>query len=275
MNLTKPSEVAALLQQHGIKPNYTLGQNFLIDANILRIIVDAADIQPADVVFEVGPGLGVLTAPLLERAAKVVAVEKDAALVKLLTSRFPDKPSFELIHADAMEVSLPDILAKGVTKFVSNLPYAIGTRLLVDLFEQPRGPQRYVVTVQREVGARLAAKPGDDDFGLLSLLAQLDHDVKVHKVVSAGCFFPPPQIKSAVVVINRLAKPRAEINDRKKFKTLLKQAFSQRRKQIATILHGFTDAPAPLLAKIGLDPRERSENIPIETWGRIANELFR
>ena len=153
--LTKPSDVATLLQLHGIRPNRVLGQNFLIDENILRILIEAAELTPGDVVFEVGPGLGVVTAKLWERAARVIAVEKDSALHGFLLKRFAGEPKLELIHADAMDVSLPDILAKGVTKFVSNLPYAIGSRILVDLFEQPNGPQRYVVTVQKEVGDKI------------------------------------------------------------------------------------------------------------------------
>lgn len=275
LKLTKPSDVAALLQARGIKPNKVLGQNFLIDQNILRIIVDAGELTKDDVVFEIGPGLGVLTAPLLERAGRVIAVEKDSGLHALLRDRYANEPRIELIHADVMDVSLPELLARGITKVVANLPYAVGTRILVDLFEQPNGPQRYVVTVQKEVGDRLAAKPSSDDYGLLALLAQLDHEVKVHKVVSNGCFFPPPQIKSAIVVIQRLAKPRVDLLDRAKFKSLLKLAFSQRRKQIATILHGFTPDPAAALAAANLDPRERPENISIQVWGLLANACAR
>ena len=163
----------------------------------------------------------------------------------------------------------------GVTKVVSNLPYAVGTRILVDLFEQNPGPQRYVVTVQREVAERMASKPGDDDYGLLALLAQLDHDVKVRKIVSPGCFFPPPQIQSAVVVINRLAQPRVALDDRQKFKQLVKHAFSQRRKQIGTILHGFASNPEAALAAVGLDSRERPENISLQVFGLLANACTR
>ena len=275
IKLTRPSDVASLLQSRGIRPNRVLGQNFLIDQNILRILLDAVEIQPSDVIFEVGPGLGVLTAPLLERAARVIAVEKDSTLHMFLRERFSGDTKLDLIHADAMDVSLPEIIARGVTKFVSNLPYAIGSRILVDLFEQNPAPLRYVVTVQKEVADRLAAQPGADDFGLLSLLAQLDHDVKVHKIISPTCFFPPPHVKSAIVVIRRLAQPRIEIDDRKKFKTLLKHAFSQRRKQIATTLHGFAANPEAALAAIGLDPRERPENISLQVWGALFNELQR
>lgn len=271
--LTRPSDVAVLLQAHGIRPNKVLGQNFLIDQNILGIILDAAELSPGDVVLEIGPGLGVLTGPLLARAGRVVAVEKDQALYRLLCGRFAGETRLDLMHADIMDVPLPGLLARGVTKVVANLPYSVGTRILVDLFEQPVAPRQYVVTVQKEVADRLAAKPGSDDYGLLALLAQLDHDVRVHKVVSPGCFFPPPQIKSAVVVIRRLPRPRVEIADRRRFKALIKHAFSQRRKQIATILHGFTADPRDALGAVGLDPRERPENIPLSVWGALANRL--
>jgi len=274
MKLTRPSDVASLLQMHGIRPNKVLGQNFLIDQNILRILLDAAALDAGDVVLEIGPGLGVLTGPMLEKAGRVVAIEKDRALAGVLGERFPNAVNFELIHADAMDVALPAIMARGVTKVVANLPYAIGTRILVDLFEQSPAPLRYVVTVQKEVADRLAARPGDDDFGLLSLLAQLDHDVRILKTVSPTCFFPPPQIKSAIVRIDRLARPRVDVNNRVKFKELIKRAFSQRRKQVATILHAFTPQPKTVLATAALDPRERPENIPLETWAVVANALF-
>ncbi len=273
LKLTRPSDVAALLQTHGIRPNKVLGQNFLIDANILEILLSAAELTKDDVVLEIGPGLGVLTGPLLARAGRVIAIEKDAALFNLLRERFGGIASLELIHSDIMDVSLPELMARGVTKVVANLPYAVGTRILVDLFEQNPAPRRYVVTVQREVADRLAAKPSADDYGLLSLLAQFDHDVKVRKVISPSCFFPPPQIKSAIVVVHRLPHPRVEIADRKKFKTLIKHAFSQRRKQIATILRGFTNNSDVPLAAVGLDPRERPENIALETWAKLANLL--
>lgn len=271
--LTRPSDVAALLQTRGIRPNRVMGQNFLIDANILRIIVEAAEIGPTDVVLEVGPGLGVLTAPLLEAAAGVVAIEKDAGLHAYLTDCFRDQPKFTLIHADAMDVSLPDLLQRGITRFVSNLPYAIGSRILIDLFEQPAAPSLYVVTVQKEVGDRLAAPPGSDDYGLLGILAQLDHDVKLVKTVSPSCFFPPPQIKSAIVSIRRRTTPRGDLRDRAAFKSLVKLAFSRRRKQLATILVGSADHPHEVLNEAGIDPKERPENVDIAAWIRLSNAL--
>lgn len=271
--LTRPSDVAALLQARGIRPNRVMGQNFLIDGNILRILLDAAELGPSETVLEVGPGLGVLTGPMLAMAGKVIAIEKDAGLHAYLADQFPGHPKLELIHADAMDVCLPDLLERGITRFVSNLPYAIGSRILIDLFEQPRGPALYVVTVQKEVADRLAARAGSDDYGLLGILAQLDHDVRVHKVISPTCFFPPPQIKSAIVVIRRRPIERTDIRDRAKFKSLVKLAFSRRRKQLATILHGFAPDPEAALAAAGIDKRERPENVAIEGWARLAGAL--
>ena len=270
MKPTRPSDVAALLRERGLRPSRVLGQNFLVDANILRILLDAAELKPDDVVFEIGPGLGVLTGPLIERAGRVVAVEKDDALFEVLRERYADESKLELIHADVMDVDLPALLARGITKVVANLPYAVGTRIMVDLFEQERAPGLYVVTVQKEVGDRLAAKVDTPDFGLLSLLAQLDHDVTIRTVVAPTCFFPPPQVKSAIVVLRRLPKPRVELPDRALFKRLIKHAFSRRRKQISTILDQFEPPGAAALAGIDLDPRTRPEEIPLQVWGRIA-----
>lgn len=273
LKLTRPSDVAALLQARGIRPNRVLGQNFLIDQNILGILLEAAQLDAGDIVLEIGPGLGVLTEPLLARAGRVIAVEKDRALHDVLVERHGGDPRLELLHADIMDVALPDLMARGVTKVVANLPYAVGTRILVDLFEQRPAPRRYVVTVQKEVARRLAARTGGADYGLLSLLAQLDHEVGILRTVSPTCFFPPPQIDSAIVVLQRLEAPRFPVRDRARFKALLKQAFSQRRKQIGTTLRGFAPDAGAALAAAGIPPRERPENIALEAWCRLAGAL--
>ena len=207
----------------------------------------------------------------LEKAGRVIAIEKDAAFVEWLRESLAT-PNFELIHADAMDVNLPQLLGRGVTKLVANLPYAISSRILVDLFEQPAGPRKYVVTVQLEVGERLAAKPGSSDFGVLSILAQLEHDIRVLKVVSPGCFFPPPQVKSAIVSIVRRPPP-VPVRDASQLKSLVKYAFSRRRKQLGTILHGFRPGAVEALTAIGIEPRERPENIPLEGWIALSNRI--
>ena len=156
MKLTKPSDVRALLAAMDFHPSRVLGQNFLIDANILNILLDAAALAPTDAVLEVGPGLGVLTEGLIERAGRVVAVEKDSRLFEWLQNNYTASPKITLIHSDILDVELAPLLAGGVNKCVANLPYAVASRFLVELMGAERAPERIVVTVQLEVAERLA-----------------------------------------------------------------------------------------------------------------------
>ena len=156
--LTHPSEVRALLAQLDFHPSRVLGQNFLIDRNILDILLAAADLRPDDAVVEVGPGLGVLTGALLERVATITAVEKDARLACYLRERFSNQPKLTLIHSDVLDCDLAALFPRPGLKLVANLPYAIAARLLVELTAIPHPPARMVITIQREVAARW--KPG-------------------------------------------------------------------------------------------------------------------
>lgn len=263
---TRPTEVRALLERLDFKPSRILGQNFLIDGNILRIMLDAAALTPADAVLEVGPGLGVLTGPLLERAGRVIAIEKDDTLHEHLRTAFRDAPNLTLLHADALDVDLAGWLAGGVNKVVANLPYSVGTRIVVDLCHAPTPPERMVVTVQREVAERMVARPDTKDFGVLSVFAQADYTATLHKTIARTCFFPVPQVESAIVLMVRT--PRAvPPRDARAFRTLVKNCFAQRRKQIGSLIRDH-DA----IARAHLDPKQRPETISVDGWIALANE---
>lgn len=265
MNLTRPTEVRALLERLDFKPSRVLGQNFLIDGNILRIMLDAAELKPGDAVLEIGPGLGVLTGPLLERAGRVVAVEKDDVLATHLRQTLGGIPKFTLHHADALDLDLAGLLADGLHKVVANLPYSVGTRILVELCQAPARPERMVVTVQREVADRMVAAPGKKDYGVLSVLLQLDYAVSLHKTVPRGCFFPVPQVESAIVLLQR--QPRAPYPaDPARYRSLVKRCFEHRRKQLGSLIRN--DAA---IAQAGLDPHQRPETIPVEGWVRLSD----
>jgi 16S rRNA (adenine1518-N6/adenine1519-N6)-dimethyltransferase len=267
MNLTRPTEVRALLERLDFKPSRVLGQNFLIDGNTLRIMLDAAELAKGDAVLEIGPGLGVLTGPLLERAGRLVAIEKDDMLHAHLQRTLGGAESFTLIHADALEVDLAGWLAGGLNKVVANLPYSVGTRILVDLCHAAARPERMVVTVQREVADRMVAKPGGADYGVLSVFAQVDYAVSLHKVVPRSCFFPVPKVESAIVVLTR--RPRAaHIADEPAFRALVKHCFEHRRKQLGTLVRN-PDA----IARAGLNPQQRPETLAVGDWIRLAAEV--
>lgn len=271
MNLTAPSEVRDLLQRLDVHPSKVLGQNFLIDANILKILLSAAHLRQEDAVLEIGPGLGVLTEWLCRWSGRVVAIEKDRRLCAWLREHLAKAKNLELIEGDAMDVDLESLLASGVNKVVANLPYSVGSRVLVTLIESVHAPEQVVVTVQKEVARRLAAKPGTKDYALIGILAQLRYEVEVRKEVSPTCFFPPPEVTSAIVSMAR--RETAVPVDGDGLKSLLKTAFSQRRKQLGTILRKETPGAADVLASLGIDARTRPEDLNPVQWAALANAL--
>jgi 16S rRNA (adenine1518-N6/adenine1519-N6)-dimethyltransferase len=282
VKLTSPSQVHALLRARNIQPHSALGQNFLIDANIRDIIVAAADPGPGDVVLEVGPGLGVLTEVLAARAGRLVAVEKDRNLHAYLAEEFANHPSVKLIHADALALDAGFLAGAGVTKVVSNLPYSVGSRILMNLFALPVPPARITITVQWEVGERLAAAPGTPARGLLGVWAQRSYAVELRKVVSPTCFCPPPKVKSVVVQLERLPGAGNGRDRYRFFRRLTKEAFGFRRKQMGTILARIAgrlgapeDGAVAALKTVGLDARIRPEMLSVDDWQSLADGMER
>ncbi|TAN36996.1 MAG: ribosomal RNA small subunit methyltransferase A [Verrucomicrobia bacterium] len=273
MKLTRPSDVRALLATMDFHPSRVLGQNFLIDANILNILLDAAELTHKDTVLEVGPGLGVLTEGLLNRAGRVVSVEKDGRLFQWLENKFVAFPNLGIIHSDVLDVDLPALLAQGVNKCVANLPYSIASRFLVDLIGAARAPARIVVTVQLEVAERFAAKPGTHDYGLISVLAQLEYEIALHKKISPTCFWPPPEVTSAILLMTRRAAPLVPVPDRAALLALLKLCFSKRRKQLGSILRAETADAEKILAELQIAPTARPENLAPADWARLSNKI--
>jgi 16S rRNA (adenine1518-N6/adenine1519-N6)-dimethyltransferase len=278
--LTSPAKVRALLRELDFRPSKVLGQNFLIDRHILELIVDRAELRPSDAVLEVGPGLGVLTETLAERAGRVVAVEKDRRLYAYLAERFHESTLVCLVGADIMDLGLQDLVSTGLNKVVSNLPYSVGTRVLVELAELDDPPERMVVTLQLDVADRLAAVPGTKAYGAVTVMAQSRYTVTREKIVTPTCFFPAPDVRSAVVRLDLKTPAPDHPSDRLFFRKLLKHAFQFRRKQMGSILR---DAPAWLrdaadatvLDQLGLDPRTRPDAVSVETWCALSDALAR
>jgi len=266
--LTSPSVIKALLDSLDHRPNKGLGQNYLIDSNILGIIVAAAEISPDDQLLEIGPGLGALTQALLATGAKLIAVEKDQTMVAHLREYFQ---SLELLEADVLDVNLNELFAGGINKIVANLPYSAGSRFIVNALEAEPLPEKMVFMVQREVADRLTAQPGSKTFGPLAIWSQLYYDVKNIKNVSPTCFMPAPKVWSAVVRFEKRATPLAEVQDYERFKKLIKLCFTQRRKQIGSNLRKNAPEFFPCLEKCGIDPAARPEQISIEKWVALAN----
>lgn len=273
----KPSQVKDWCISGGFHPSRTLGQNFLVDRNAVEFILDAGRAGPGARILEIGPGLGALTLPMLRRGAAVTAIEKDTRLAGLLSETcagFGD--SFRLICSDALDVDLGALFAQGFDALVSNLPYSVGTRILLEACRLPCAPGRFVVMVQREVAQRLAAGPGDPERGQAGVWVQARWRVSATRNVAPSCFWPRPEVSSTIVVLDLDDRLPAESAAR--FYALSKVAFTQRRKQIATILRN--NAPAlglppgtdfaALAADAGIDPAARPESLAHGDWLRLA-----
>lgn len=277
------SEIKQLLATNEIRLTRSLGQNFLHDGNQLRRIVRAAELKRTDNVLEIGPGLGPLTELLLAQARLVLAVEKDVRLVALLRQRFEStayldgqsRAEFRLVHDDALEYLRREPIDWSGWKLVSNLPYSIASPALVELAWTCPGPDRMVATLQLEVAQRLMAGPGNKDYGVLTLLIQLDYQLVDSFKISAGCFFPAPDVDSACVTLVRRATPLLSGRQREAFAMIVKRSFSQRRKMMAKLLK--QDWPVDNLQRafgqLGLDPQTRAETVSLKQFVSLANLL--
>ena len=213
----KLSEMRDVLTQRDIQLTKSLGQNFLHDANQLQKIVDAAELSKADKVLEIGPGLGPLTELLLEKAGEVLAIEMDLRLVEVLRERFVSTKNLNLLHDDALEFLRREPRDWSDWKLVANLPYSVASPILVELAQSPRRPERMVTTLQLEVAQRLMAQADDDDYGILTLLVQLDFEPRGSFKIPPECFFPSPDVDSACVCLVRRATPLLPENLRARF----------------------------------------------------------
>jgi 16S rRNA (adenine1518-N6/adenine1519-N6)-dimethyltransferase len=294
-----------ILAERGIQLTKSLGQNFLHDANQLRRIAAAADLNKSDKVLEVGPGLGPLTELLLERAGEVLAIEKDARLVEALRERLADHlissptsngskvegpgsvldPStpntphsgmaLRLLHDDALEYLKRGQHDWSGWKLVSNLPYSVASSILVELAHVERSPERMVATLQIEVAQRLMAKPGDANYGVLTLLVQLGCEPRGWFKIPASCFFPEPDVDSACVCLARREPPLLQPGQRGIFAKIVKRSFSQRRKMMFKLLKEDWK-PAALEAafrKAHLPASTRAESVALNQFVELTVSL--
>jgi len=273
----KLSEMRELLTQRGIQLSKSLGQNFLHDGNQLRRIVEAAELTRKDKVLEIGPGLGPLTEMLLEKAGEVLAIEKDARLMEVLRERFaPDQSSaLQLIHGDALDFLRSEPRDWSEWKLVANLPYSVASPILVDLAQSPKRPERMVVTLQLEVAQRLMAGAGDKDYGVLTLLVQLDYEPRGWFRIPATCFFPSPDVDSACVALVRRGQPLLADEHRATFVKIVKRSFSQRRKMMFKLLK--EDWPEHRLERAfvsnQLSPQIRAEALNLKRFVQLTEWL--
>jgi 16S rRNA (adenine1518-N6/adenine1519-N6)-dimethyltransferase len=258
------------MKAFGIRPNRELGQNFLIDSNLLDVVSRAAEVGPEDVVLEVGGGLGVLSEHLAERARHVHVVELDRRLEDALRDATDPHPNVSLHFADAVKLDL-GALAPGPTKVVANLPYGVAATMILRTIEALPGVTTWVAMVQKEVGERLAAAPGSDAYGIPSVLAQLACDVKVIRPVSRNVFFPVPNVDSVLVRLLRTGDaPEPGL------RALVQQGFAHRRKALArsvALKGGDRAAVRAALEAMGLPADARAETLAPEQWRDLHARL--
>ena len=270
------SQTKALLRRYDIRAKKRLGQNFLIDGDVLEAIVSAAGLSREDTVIEVGPGLGILTKELARRAGWVIAIELDERLAEILQKTLP-YDNVVILNQDILGADPAALLKKSAPNFppalrsykvVANLPYYITSPVLRHFLEAPVKPELMVVMVQKEVAETITAPAGKRS--LLSIAVQFYGRPEIVATVPAAAFYPPPEVDSAVVKINVYHRPPVEVDDIEGFFKLVKAGFSAARKQVANSLsHRLglpRDAVLSMLIKAGIDPQRRAETFTLEEW---------
>jgi len=266
-----------LLRRSGLRARKGLGQHFLVDEEVLSAILTAAQLAPSDMVIEVGPGLGVLTGELAKRAGRVAAVELDEKLAEILKQTLSSFKNITIINDDVLNVSPAALLREAEVessagyKVVANLPYYITSPVLRRFLEAEVQPQLMVVMVQKEVAEEIAAKPGE--MSLLSIGVQLYGEPEIVDYVPARCFYPAPEVDSALLKVVPYAQPPVEIADREGFFSLVRAGFSAARKQLPNSLaQGLAVSKAEalsLLERAGIEPKRRAETLSLEEWARL------
>ena len=266
----KLSEIRATLKEIGVSPVKTLGQNFLHDQNLARWIVDQAQVTPADYVIEIGPGLGALTKFLLEKGARVLAIEKDARLAEFLRSRFEDE-RLEIIGTDALRFDQRVLFARPCVKLIANLPYNISSPLLLKFLEYPSPISLCVLSLQKEMAKRLSALPCTHDYGALTLVVQLHHRVKYLRSVPGNVFVPRPDVDSAVVRVEPRDPVELPEHDDDLLLKLIRLGFSQRRKQLRKLLREYAPDWNALVNSLNINTNSRAEELSLLQWIALAN----
>lgn len=276
-------ETKFLMKKYGISANKSLGQNFLIDDDAVENIVEAANLSNNDMVIEIGPGLGTLTAKLLKKAGKVISIELDDRMIEILNDRFLLYNNFMLLHADVLKVDLNKLIDENIenmksVKIVANLPYYITTPIIMKLLEDNLNIESITVMIQKEVADRITAIPGEKNSGAITYSVYYYADAKEVCFVSKDCFIPAPEVNSEVINLRIRGERAVNVKSEKMFFKVIKASFMQRRK---TLLNGLVNSSIvkdketgkSLLKDMGLPENIRGENLSIEQFAKLADEL--
>lgn len=274
LNIMNKKQLTALMEGLGIAPSKKLGQNFLVDANFTESIVRSANIQPTDRILEVGPGFGALTELLLKTGAQVSAIEFDRKLAAWLRERFKNT-GLRLIEGDACKTDIPAIYGEDIPfRLISNLPYSAGTVIVANMLTLKTPPTEMLVMLQKEVGMRLAASAGDEEYGALSIRVQTMYKVEAMRTAPPDLFFPKPDVDSVILRLT-LRPDRPEAGLFKTLSTLVKVSFAHRRKKMfkqAAAVFG-AEPLEKAMNDLGISLDIRAEKIDPALFRRLAEHL--
>ena len=282
--LSSPSATKRIVEKHGFKFSKSLGQNFLIDSNVVDNIVEGANIGPEDFVIEVGPGIGTLTREIAKRAKKVIAVEIDKSLIPILENTLSDVENVELINEDILKMDIKKVIDEKLegkrVKLIANLPYYITTPIVMRFIEEEIPVSSIVVMIQKEVADRMNAVPSTKDYGSLSVAVQYYCETEIVTNVPKTVFIPQPKVDSTVIRLDVLENPKIKVVDKKLFFKVVKGAFSKRRKTILNCLGSYDMGVSKedikrILESAGIDPVRRGETLSIDEFARLSNEFYK
>lgn len=272
-----------ILKKHGIRPLKRLGQSFLEDRNITAKIVSIPDIKSDDVVVEIGSGLGIMTALIAMGAKKVIALEVDKYMVDILREELKDLSNVEIVHKDVLKYDFssacPEYPSKKL-KVIGNIPYNISSQILFRLIEFRNNISSMVLMFQKEVAERIMASPGTKEYGILSVIVSMYAKPSLEMTVPASCFYPKPNVDSAVLKMIVRESPLFDIKDADFFLKVVKIAFSKRRKTLLNNLKGSDLLKsskrdvAEILELLEIDGNRRGETLTVEEFGKLSNALL-
>ena len=279
-------ETKFIMKKYGIKANKNLGQNFLVDENIVNQIVEKSQIDNEDLVIEIGPGLGTLTQKLLEKAGKVISVELDTNMIKILQERFKLYPNFELIHSDILKLNLKEIIDKEKdnkkikkAKIVANLPYYITTPIIMKLLEEKLDLETITVMVQKEVADRLTVIPGNKNTGAITYSVYYYSEAESIIDVNKESFTPKPNVDSKVIQFKIRKLPAVETNNEKEMFKIIKNTFTQKRKTLINALVNTNivenkQIGLNILNKLNIKDNIRAEELTLEDFAKITELII-
>ena len=279
--LSSHSATMDLVKRHGFKFTKSLGQNFLIDDNIVDKIVAGAGIGPSDKIIEVGPGIGTLTREMASRAGALMAVEIDKNLIPILTDTLGDYENVKIVNEDIIKADIRGLidenLSGGPVKLVANLPYYITTPIIMRFLEEDINVADIVVMVQKEVAERMNAQPGGKDFGALSVAVQFYCDTEIVAKVPRHLFVPQPNVDSIVIALRVRPERKYRVDSEDLFFKVVKAAFGQRRKtllnSIASMGNLSKDMVKEALEEAGIDPKRRGETLSLDEFANLSNVI--